>query len=332
MKISNGLFQRPTGGFFIRKTVNGKRRFVSLQGITTEEGARHCAVMCDMAIVEGRFEEFAAKFERKKPVSFDEAMRHWLLSASTIKKNKPKVVTAKKRTAISIKPFVSKMLGSITQPQLEEWVAYRNTEVNETTVFDDVARIRQFFAFCVDKEWIEKSPARKLQCPKPSRQTKDSAHVVTEEQIDAMCLSPLVALMVRSMWDTALRISELYRVQLADVHETMLHVRCDPDERTKSARGRQVPITAASNARLKRLALADLPGVHTVRREMAKESQRLGIVPLVTPHALRHSRASIWADKHCSLVQIQNWLGHSDQRTTQRYIHALPPRRKYDTA
>lgn len=320
-KVSNGLFQRPTGGYFIRRTVNGRRRFLSLQGITTEAGAKNCALLCDMAVAQGTFDEFAARFERKVQLTIDEALSHWLRSARTIKKNKAKVIDAKERSVTSTKPFVSIALNSITLAQLESWVAHRNRKVNETTVFDDVSRVRQFFRYCCEQEWIDKNPAKRLKSPKPSRCTKDASHLIMKHELESLSLSPAVSTMAWAMWHTGLRISEVYRVQAEDIHEAALHVRCDPEDRTKSARARTVPLSASAHARLRLLVMTTLPSEHVVRREL--KAARKGLVP-ITPHGFRHSRASIWAAEHVPLVQIQHWLGHHDQRTTQLYIHPLP--------
>ena len=240
------------------------------------------------------------------------------------KKNKPKVIAAKIRTLSSAIPFVSNTLASITLTQLEAWVAHRNTQVNETTVFDDVARIKGFFRYCHDQEWASKDIARRLKSPKPSLQTKDTAHLVMRHKLDALQLEPTMSNIVHVMWHTGLRISEVYRVRAEDIHETTLHVRCDTHDRTKSAKGRSIPVSACAHARLRLMVMARMPAEHVVRKALKAESKRLGISPGITPHAFRHTRASLWAAEHKSLVQIQAWLGHADQRTTQGYIHLLP--------
>lgn len=323
-QIHRNLYQRAKGSYVIRRTINGQRRVITLHGIATEEGAKHCAVLCDMAIAEGRVEEFVSRFAKTCTPTVAEAVQKWVQYSTMIKKNKPKVIVAKERSASSVIPFISNMLGSISLPQLEAWVAHRNSQVNETTVFDDVTRIKQFFRYCLDQDWINKSPAARLRCPKPSRKTKDSGHLVMRDTLDNLQLSPAMSNMVHVMWLTGLRISEVYRIQPEDVHESELHIRCDTENRTKSARGRTVNVSASCHARLRLLTMSQLPAEHLVRKALKEESRRLGVSPAITPHAFRHTRASLWAAEGKSLVQIQHWLGHSDQRTTQGYIHPLP--------
>ena len=44
-------------------------------------------------------------------------------------------------------------------------------------------------------------------------------------------------------------------------------------------------------------------------------------LPWVTPHVLRHTFASQLAKAGVSLYKIQQWLGHSDPKTTMIYAH-----------
>ena len=182
MKISRTLYRRAKGSFYIRRTIQGRRRVITLHGIATEEGAKHCALLCDMAIAEGRIEEFVSRFERKKRISLNNAIDEWLQYSIKIKKNNPKVITAKKRSISSLIPFISNTLNSISLNQLETWVSHRNEQVNETTVFDDVARVRQFFKHCYEQEWTSKNIALRLRCPKPSAGTRDTGHLVMKKQ------------------------------------------------------------------------------------------------------------------------------------------------------
>jgi integrase len=47
--------------------------------------------------------------------------------------------------------------------------------------------------------------------------------------------------------------------------------------------------------------------------------KRAGLPPLRF-HDLRHTFGSL-AINHASIVQVQNWIGHADIKTTTRYLH-----------
>jgi len=56
-----------------------------------------------------------------------------------------------------------------------------------------------------------------------------------------------------------------------------------------------------------------------LRRRFAAAVNRAGLPPLRF-HDLRHTFGSL-AINHASIVQVQNWMGHADIKTTMRYLH-----------
>ncbi len=62
-------------------------------------------------------------------------------------------------------------------------------------------------------------------------------------------------------------------------------------------------------------------GVHSIVAQCAKLA---GITKAVSPHWLRHAKASHSLSNGCSIALVSRDLGHSSVAITSRYLHALP--------
>ena len=65
--------------------------------------------------------------------------------------------------------------------------------------------------------------------------------------------------------------------------------------------------------------LGDYMDPSALRRRYVKDVAAAGLPPLRF-HDLRHTFGSL-AINHASIVQVQNWMGHADIKTTMRYLH-----------
>jgi site-specific recombinase XerD len=162
----------------------------------------------------------------------------------------------------------------------------------------------------------------------------------------------------RLMADVGLRINELCKLDLADVHWDLgrfgkLHVRFGKGTRASGPRERMVPLINGSDAVLRwfiedvwghfdddhaRFGAPLFPserrnGDGTARR-ISDDGVRLAVASAVeqhlpdwvgrlTPHGLRHYCASQLYGSGMDLLAIQELLGHRWVTTTMRYVHVL---------
>ena len=173
--------------------------------------------------------------------------------------------------------------------------------------------------------------------PQRDRNSADRLRIIPPEEIDAMFVKPehiRQRAMTIALWGTALRISELGRVYRTDVHvqQLRLHVRNKRigsdgrDERTKTRRARDVPISSPEILESLMYCAELVAQRRMVERtsfahHIHNESLRIG-VEAIHPHALRHSRISAWVAANVDLGDVQRWAGHASLEMTSRYAGA----------
>ncbi len=154
---------------------------------------------------------------------------------------------------------------------------------------------------------------------------------------------PRYGLIVRSLFETGLRVSELTRVQAADVDfsERTIRVR-----EGKGGKDRLVLFTEDLGQQL-RLHLDGRSRGHLFESNRARPysvrmiqhvvktvARKAGVTKRVHPHTYRHSMATFLRNQGVSLDVVQLLLGHENPRTTQLYarLSLAAARQEYDKA
>ncbi len=144
-------------------------------------------------------------------------------------------------------------------------------------------------------------------------------------------------LAVLTLYASGLRVGELVKLRIGDLDLERLRVS------VRGAKGRKDRTTLLSSHLVD--GLGDLTrGRHrnetvfesrvggaltarTIQRVVQASALKAGLPGKVTPHSLRHSFATHLLETGTDLIHIQMLLGHSDLRTTMRYIHLRDPLR-----
>ncbi len=170
----------------------------------------------------------------------------------------------------------------------------------------------------------------------PARADKrDNARVTAESQRNAAILELLYA--------TGIRVSELVSMDIADIDFSNRTIKVTgkgnkqrvvpfglPAQRaleTWLEQGRPVLARTATDAVKSRAANALFLGARggridqRIARDIVHRAAREAGVPDISPHALRHSAATHILDGGADLREVQEMLGHSSLKTTQRYTH-----------
>ena len=143
---------------------------------------------------------------------------------------------------------------------------------------------------------------------------------------------------------TGLRVSELCRLTLDDLHFDAGYLRCIG----KGQKERVVPFSAKSGKILTEYLERSRPGLtgdpanrtvfltrrgkgfdrRSVWKMVKRYARQAGITEAISPHTLRHSFASHLLQNGAPLRVIQEMLGHADITTTQIYTHVDASRLK----
>lgn len=139
---------------------------------------------------------------------------------------------------------------------------------------------------------------------------------------------PLAVILLAA--DAGLRRAEIGRLRGEDIRAGSIHVAVRSEtDRTKSARGRDVPIiTGRLRTALERLSptpgqplIRFVGGVEVHAQDVINPVWREALGGTAQLHELRHRFGTRLAHGNEDLSNIQRWMGHRSLATTQRYLH-----------
>jgi integrase len=236
--------------------------------------------------------------------------------------------------------FASSALPDITPAAVKAWydaLPYGRTSEKLLMV------VRAIFAHARSRGWIERDPTASVE-RQPVRYSGDY-DFYSREEIDALvraAASEQDAAIFLTASMTGLRRGELVALRWRDVDFPGQAIRVRANYSfgelvtPKSGKVRSVPMVPEVAQVLARLSqrerftgdtdpvFAGSTGGHldasALRRRYAAAAGRAGLRPLPF-HSLRHYFGSM-AVNRASLVQVQEWMGHSEIQTTARYLHA----------
>jgi site-specific recombinase XerD len=228
--------------------------------------------------------------------------------------------------------------------------------------------LRTFYKFLIRQGNVQSSPIKNLSLPKLEKRLPK---FLTVQQMLDLLGAPLMALeaprqksagrpiavsacyrdvaILETIYSCGLRISELCRLQAADIDWTERQVKVFG----KGKKERLVPIGAPALdairtywSRLKAAPKENAPvflgetkkagplSPRILQARLKKYLAAAGLDPHLTPHKLRHSYATHLLDAGADLRSVQELLGHAHLVTTQVYTHLTTERlkRAYDDA
>jgi integrase/recombinase XerD len=224
----------------------------------------------------------------------------------------------------------------------------------DTTVARKIAAVRSFLHFLKAEEVIAEDLTTHLESP---RIGKYLPHSISEEDVEFLLGMPVVdnpvglrdRAMLRLLWATGMRVTELISLDLDHIDMTTDTVRCVG----KGSKERQIPFGLRARGAIVQYIDDGRPALMRRENERAvflnhhgdrltrqgfwlilKAYAREAGIEKVSPHTLRHSFATHMLNNDAELRAVQELLGHSNISTTQIYTHVSTERLRqvYDQA
>lgn len=241
-------------------------------------------------------------------------------------------------------------LNEITLDDLRSWMAYESRTHARSSMARKVVAVRGFFSWAHEHGAVTTNPAATLMTPKFPNALPD---VLSEAQADKLLsfeeaaaegepgqAADAVTLRDRAilelLYATGIRVAELVGLNLNDIDLISRTVKVTG----KGNKQRVVPFGVPAMHAIERWINEGRPRMvsaksgdavflgarggridQRIAREVVHHAARAAGVPDISPHALRHSAATHLLDGGADLREVQEMLGHSSLKTTQRYTH-----------
>jgi integrase len=299
-KLPRGVFKREGRGYYMRKRVNGKPRWICL-GSTPDEARQR--------LHEGRLSGASSV---RSTVS--QMADRWLGERIELTRTPEGQIKARTRARLYLGPCLGhKLIGKLAREDAwayRRWLESHERELSPQSVHHVLSDLRAMLRWCEDMGLLERSPFPRGVMPRLQERPPD--RLEPDEVAAVLTIPEPYAFVVRLGLGTGLRWGELTRAQASDVQKGVLVV-----HHTKSRKVRRVPLPAGLRDELRSRVGKLVQFVES--GAFANQVRKHSGVKRFHVHQLRHSFACTWLERGGSLAALQQLLGHSSIVTTQRY-------------
>jgi integrase/recombinase XerD len=237
-----------------------------------------------------------------------------------------------------------------SQASVAEFMKHlKDKGISSASVARKLAAIKTFYHYLLDKQVVSENYALAMERPKTGRyMPKVLSQTEVNQLISQTSLAPRERAILELLYSGGLRVSELTKVNIADVNLHEGHLRMIG----KEAKERVIPLSesaikaievylkqvrpAQKSRPQERALFLNYAGRRLSRQciwKIVKEAARSAKIDLdITPHTLRHSFAIHLLEKGVDIRSVQELLGHADISTTQIYAHVSKRRNKERSA
>lgn len=238
-------------------------------------------------------------------------------------------------------------LEKVKRQHIQAYINYLSEQGRKETYINGLIKCyRAFFAYCVDEEYIQESPMKKV---KWQKEEMPVIRTFNEDEVLRMVnyyngrtfLQTRNKLIMTMLLDSGIRNIELCDMKVEDITDNAIKIR------GKGKKIRYVPLTPSINKMLIRYNrvrsnyIIDKPRYQTEYLFLSQKGQKLTIEAVervvricgdavkvreeirCSPHTCRHYYAQTQLKNGCDLFTVSKLLGHSNINITKRYLNSM---------
>ena len=245
----------------------------------------------------------------------------------------PHTVKAYRITVERALTFSGKYFKKITTQDLKQFLLHLQREkmCSLRTIHRHINALRAFFRL------YEMDIADKIQLPKVEKALPTFLNFGEMEMLLTSIFSKRDLAIVRLLYASGLRVSELVNLNKDSIEENMIHV--------KSGKGKKDRVVFIDDGTVQLIndyvherddedpaLFVNQRGTRLTDRYIEilvkRHAKRAGIKKKVTPHTLRHTFATHLLQNKANIMVIKDLLGHASLSTTQIYTHVTDDYKK----
>jgi len=348
-----GRWRDQTTGALLNRKVGAKRSVGDRDGLTRSQAERKLAQMIDA-------EAIATRGSARMTIAEAGANLLQRLEANGAKRSYSESVESIVRVHLSPAPrFRAKDLARLTEEDVERYIAEkRKAGKAPKTIRNHLGVLHSIFELGQRKKWCSRNPVKLAEGPRV-RRNATRVRFFSQEELEALVRAPypddafgsIEPTLYLTAAMTGLRQNELFALRWRHIdwlNQRMRvvdgYVRGEFNDPKSEQSSRSVPMATRVAQQLERLYQRsawrgddDLVFAHPelgtpldrskVLKRLKAAEGRAGLRE-VTFHELRHTFGTRMAAGGVALRTIQEWMGHTDAKTTAIYAHYQPATRE----
>jgi len=222
--------------------------------------------------------------------------------------------------------FVGKPLDEVSKNDVLSYINHMQNvrRLKRSSIATLTTDVKSFYRWMQDEEHVGANPTRKVKTPRVEKRLP--IYLTLSEMrslVEAASVVPEDERLVKMLYSTGVRISELVQIKKRDVDESgnIKIFGKGSKERMVSIHPAYLPMFQTYMGTLK----PDEPlfpySVDKYEKDIVVLAARARIEKHITPHKLRHTFASAMYGATHDILAVQISVGHSSLNTTQVYTH-----------